>query len=325
MTAAPDAADAPAPHSTPAPTTSAHTPPSNPRPPSAATPVSTTDHAEADAPTPATAASVGAATSLSTTDHSPATTPADTTNHAEAGTPAPPDHRPASAPTSDDTFAPTPVDVEVSPASPIDILNQPSELDEPHSSTHTAKRTRPLTIVTVVLLAAAIAAGIAIGPTILRVAQQRNATLAMPESVAEFKRDDSDGAKEAATDLVTALRAEIALDDSAGAVYSDPTNDPGKSILLFGGTTLLLSPERELDAVLRLTEDAGDKIRDLQSVDPGPLGGIMKCGATGIETSPMAVCGWADHGSIALALFPERSPADAAFLMRTLRSATLSR
>ncbi|WP_117214961.1 hypothetical protein [Allorhizocola rhizosphaerae] len=247
-----------------------------------------------------------------------------TTAHDAADSPAPPSD--PAPPASAEAPAREPVSVADQLFGAASAVSSQSDDDAAEQASGPApKRVRPLAIALVILIAAAIAAAIAVGPTVMRVAAQRDATLAMPETVAELKRDDSDGAKEAATDLVTALRAEIDLDRSAAAVYSDPTNDPGKSIMLFGGTTLLLSPERELDAVLKLTEDAGDRIHGLQSVDPGPLGGVMKCGSTGTEASPMAVCGWADHGSIALALFPGRAPTDAAFLMRTLRSATLTR
>ena len=200
-------------------------------------------------------------------------------------------------------------------------------LEDPPDSETTGPpaRRRGPRIALAILAAAAIAAAAFLGPTLWRINQQRDATLAMPATVADFKRDDSEPAKGTASDLLTAMRAEIELDHSTAAIYTDPSTDPGKSVMLFGGTALLWSPERELDAVLGLIEDSGDKIRDLQTVEPGPLGGTMKCGATGSSDSPMAVCGWADHGSIALALFPGRSASDSEFLMRTLRSATLTR
>ncbi|HCT77311.1 MAG TPA: hypothetical protein DGT23_12110 [Micromonosporaceae bacterium] len=163
------------------------------------------------------------------------------------------------------------------------------------------------------------------GPATWRIIAQKDATLTMPAAVGNLTRDDSTEAKETATDLVTALRAEIELDKSEGAIYTDPAVGPGKSVMLFGGTTLLWSPEKELDTVLKLMEDAGDGIKDLKEVDAGPLGGIMKCGGTGTDNSPMAVCGWADHGSIALALFPGRTATDAAVLMQQFRTATQSR
>ena len=38
-----------------------------------------------------------------------------------------------------------------------------------------------------------------------------------------------------------------------------------------------------------------------------------------------AVCGWADHGSLALAMFPGRSEGDAATLLSQIRDATQKR
>lgn len=187
------------------------------------------------------------------------------------------------------------------------------------------KRPHRLRIVMAILAAVAIALLAFVGPKMWRVTQQTGATLNMPETIADLQRDDSEPAKATVRELMSALGTKIDLDQTAAAVYSQEAGGRGRSIMLFGGTALLWSPEQELDAVLKLAEDTGDQIRDLRSVDPGPLGGVMKCGSIGTANAPMAVCGWADHGSIALALFPERSASDAAFLMRTLRSATLSR
>ena len=39
----------------------------------------------------------------------------------------------------------------------------------------------------------------------------------------------------------------------------------------------------------------------------------------------LAVCGWADHGSVALALFPGRGVDEAGALMREIREETQSR
>jgi hypothetical protein len=149
----------------------------------------------------------------------------------------------------------------------------------------------------------------------------------MPEQVAELKRDDSPLAKEHSSDLVAILQAQISdLSSSAGAVYEEPSGDARHSVMIFGGTTLLWDPERELDTVLSfISESSEDRLKELAAVDPGPLAGVMKCGTTQMDDAPMAICGWADHGSIAVALFPGRSTSDAANLMRALRSAAEKR
>jgi hypothetical protein len=149
----------------------------------------------------------------------------------------------------------------------------------------------------------------------------------MPEQVGQLKRDDSPLAKEHAGDLVAILRAQIAdLDSSTGAVYEEPSRDASRSVMIFGGTTMLWNPGRELNTVLAfISESSEDSLKELAEVDPGPLGGVMKCGSTQMDNAPMAICGWADHGSIAVALFPGRSTSDAANLMRSLRSAAEKR
>lgn len=203
-------------------------------------------------------------------------------------------------------------------------LQEPEDDTEPVTP---SRRPAVLKIVIAVLGAVGIALAVTVGPTIVRIMKQKDATLQMPEQVGELKRDDSPLAKEHASDLVAILRAQITdLDSSAGAVYEEPSGDASHSVMIFGGTTLLWNPGRELDTVLTfISESSEDKLNELAEVDPGPLGGVMKCGTTQMDSAQLAICGWADHGSIAVALFPGRSTSDAAGLMRTLRSAAEKR
>jgi hypothetical protein len=199
--------------------------------------------------------------------------------------------------------------------------------DEDQESETPSRRPAALKIAMAVLGAVALALAITTGPTIVRIINQKDATLEMPEQVADLKRDDSPQALDHASDLVAILRAQIVnLDSSAGAVYEEPSRDANHSVMIFGGTTLLWNPERELDTILSfISESSEDSLKELAAVEPGPLGGVMKCGSTQMDSATMAICGWADHGSIAVALFPGRSTSDAANLMRTLRSAAEKR
>lgn len=157
-----------------------------------------------------------------------------------------------------------------------------------------------------------------------RVYAQKDATLTMPEAAAGLRRDDSDRARSTAEYLRNGLAADIELDRSVGAVYQDPT-DPKRAVLLFGGTTLLWQPERDLDSLFRLMSDATGTVEGLREVAAGDLGGVMKCGRTSGPDGNFAICGWADHGSVVLAMFPDREPADAGALMRKLRTAIQTR
>jgi len=186
-------------------------------------------------------------------------------------------------------------------------------------------RSRPRRTVVLgsVLAVGLVGAGL-LGPTGWRIVQQKDATLAAPAQAAGLPRDDSDNARRTADYLSTAFAAGIALDRGIGAVYTDPA-DANRSVLLFGGTTLLWSPEHDLDTLLELVGDDSDAISDVTEVSAGAYGGVMKCGKTTAEGVNMAVCGWADHGSIAIALFPGRSIGESAMLLRDIRDDVQSR
>jgi hypothetical protein len=154
--------------------------------------------------------------------------------------------------------------------------------------------------------------------------REKDAVLDPPESVAELRRDDSADATQTAEYLRTALAAGVDLDDTVAVVYGHPADDT-RSVLFFGGTALLFSPEKELDGTLDLLGDHESGASAMQKVPAGDLGGVMKCGKVAAPEGDISVCGWADHGSVAVAMFPGFAPAEAAPLMRQLRDATQTR
>ncbi|MEU8181392.1 hypothetical protein AB0B85_28410 [Micromonospora sp. NPDC049044] len=170
---------------------------------------------------------------------------------------------------------------------------------------------------TIALVVGLVGAGV-LGAAGWRVAQQKDTELSSPDRVAGLTRDDSERAKSTADYLRSGLAADIELDRSFGTVYRDPA-DEKRSVLIFGGTTLLWQPERDLDSLFRLMSDDTGSVRDLREAPAGDLGGVLKCGSTTGEGGDFAVCGWADHGSVVMAMFPGRSVADASGLMRNLR------
>ncbi|MET8234716.1 hypothetical protein ABZS77_28970 [Micromonospora sp. NPDC005298] len=157
-----------------------------------------------------------------------------------------------------------------------------------------------------------------------RVAQQKDTEMTSPDRVAGLTRDDSERAKSTADYLRSGLAADIELDRSFGTVYRDPA-DEKRSVLIFGGTTLLWQPERDLDSLFGLMSDETGAVTGLRDMPAGDLGGVLKCGNTSGEGGDFAVCGWADHGSVVMAMFPGRSVADAGTLMRDLRDGMQAR
>jgi hypothetical protein len=206
-------------------------------------------------------------------------------------------------------------------------VSEESELitfhDDEYDEDKPTRKPRKRWIFLGVLAAMAAMVLIMVSPTLLRVMAQNGATLTMPEKVGQLTRVEGPSAQTSANNLVTMLRAAIDLERSEGAIYTD---DNDQIIMLFGGTALLWNPEQELDAVLNLMLDNDEEaIRGMTTVDAGPLGGVMKCAPTDDQVVVTAICGWADHGSIALAVFQGRSHEEAAKIMRELRAASLQR
>lgn len=203
---------------------------------------------------------------------------------------------------------------------PVDVTPPPRPSDGTEKSPWSTKRKIALGAVALVGLAMLSVGGV-FGA---RVLSQKDATLSTPDRVAGLTRDTSDGALGTADDLRSAFAAGIDLDESVGAVYKDAASAE-HSVLLFGGTTLLWSPEKDLETLFALVTDGDGAVRGLRKVPEGSLGGVMKCGTTTTEGEEIAVCGWADHGSVGIGLFPGRTVDDAAKLFGEIRPAVEKR
>ncbi|MBL7256060.1 hypothetical protein [Paractinoplanes lichenicola] len=172
------------------------------------------------------------------------------------------------------------------------------------------------------VLAIATAGVVTLGFTSWRIIAQKDATLRVPPQIGNLRVDGSENGVSTADYLQTALAAEVDLDRTVAAVYQE-TGD--KDVLFLGGTGLIWTPSRDLESAMSLISDKEGAVTGLRSVDPGPLDGVMKCGITKTPDGDLTVCGWADHGSLAIAMFNNRTEAEAAGLMRTIRDAAETR
>ncbi|MFG3423495.1 hypothetical protein ACIBTZ_28755 [Micromonospora sp. NPDC049460] len=204
---------------------------------------------------------------------------------------------------------------------PIDLTDEPIQLsnrDPEHATGRRAGRSRRRRVAWAVAALVGLAGAATIGTAGWRVAQQKDADLTTPDRVAGLVRDNSERARSTSDYLRSGFAADIDLDSSFGTVYQDPADDK-RSVLVFGGTTLLWQPERDLDSLFGLLTDETGKVTGLREVPAGRLGGVMKCGTTSGDGGDFAVCGWADHGSVVMAMFPGRSVDDAGGLFREMR------
>ncbi|MBE1492900.1 hypothetical protein [Plantactinospora soyae] len=174
------------------------------------------------------------------------------------------------------------------------------------------------------VLAVALVGAAGLGSVGWRIAQEKDASLTTPSEVAGLRLDTSERARTTADYLRTGFTADINAEESIGAVYADPAA-PERSVLLFGGTALVWQPERDLDRLFDLVAEGEGAIGGLRKVDAGSLGGVMKCGTSSSPEGDLAVCGWADHGSVAMAMFPGRTADDSAALLRDIRGTVQTR
>lgn len=211
-----------------------------------------------------------------------------------------------------------------SESAPVEIAPEPFHLTEPAEEPREEKgpRSRTRTIVLSSLLAIGLAGASVIGYAGWRISSQKDTTLTAPPQVAGLSLDNSVDGASTADYLQTALSADVDLDKAVGAVYRDTA---GKNVLFFGGTALFWTPGSDLDTAFELISDDQGAVTGLHDVDAGPLGGTMKCGSTKSDGADLPVCGWADHGALALAMFPGRTVDEAAKLLREIRGAAQTR
>lgn len=174
------------------------------------------------------------------------------------------------------------------------------------------------------VLAVALTGVAVLGSVSWRILQQKDATLSAPAEIAGLTLDEGEDAVVTIDYLSTAVNAELNFAETYGAVYADPAGSD-RSILLLGGTTLVWQPERDLDRVFDLASEEESRIADVREVDAGPLGGVMKCGTSPVQAGDLVWCGWADHGSVVMGMFPGRSVDESATLLRDIRNAVQTR
>jgi hypothetical protein len=196
-------------------------------------------------------------------------------------------------------------------AEPADEKSSP-----PVGGRSTLLRPRNAALIGIVVVALVLAA--IFGPVAWEMWGRDGVRITTPSRVAGLVLDDSQGAHDTIDYLRTAVQTGVSLEKSTGAVYADEAGQ-SRSVLFVGGTGSVGSPEDALTKTFRLISDDTGGVESVQSLPAGPLGGVMKCGSTKTDGGSMAVCGWADHGSLGIAMFPNRPVDQSAELLRTMR------
>lgn len=152
---------------------------------------------------------------------------------------------------------------------------------------------------------------------------QYPASVQADATVPGLTRTNDTAAKKAATDLQKALTSDH-LDESGFTVTYQDAGNKQLRVLVAGATRFITDPTRDLEASVRKLPPAL-QVGAVRDVDPGVFGGEQRCATARYDSRSAAVCGWADHGVIALAVFPGKSVEQAASLTQNIRGSIVVR
>jgi hypothetical protein len=153
---------------------------------------------------------------------------------------------------------------------------------------------------------------------------QANATLTTPDTVAGLKKSTVPDLQTIADQTAASLSSSASVDNVIAVFYDDPAAK-NKIVMLVGGTKFMWQPKSELDGAFQGSDKGGRPITGVSDVDPGKQGGTARCGTATASNIPIAVCAWADHGSLVMGFFFNRSITESADLLRKIRAEILHR
>ncbi|MGK5443041.1 hypothetical protein ACSNN7_14665 [Micromonospora sp. URMC 105] len=144
-----------------------------------------------------------------------------------------------------------------------------------------------------------------------------NIRLVTPKTLAGRSKNTEPQLRRIADDMVRDMKSGVRNETGAvGAFYGSAGRR--NLVMVAGASGPVLFPEKELDdAVEGLSTSLA--VKKMATVDPGPLGGVAKCGAGKSSGIALGVCTWADEGSVGLIVMFFSSAAKAKAEFATIR------
>jgi hypothetical protein len=103
------------------------------------------------------------------------------------------------------------------------------------------------------------------------------------------------------------VKTDPQVTGTAGAIYGNPAKLD--IVMLIAASSIGGSAQDRYDVMIKGI-GGGFAITGLKDVDPGPLGGIAKCGDGTVSSVPLGICMWADSGSFAMLMLFNKKGAD---------------
>ncbi len=164
-----------------------------------------------------------------------------------------------------------------------------------------------------------------VGVPILR---EYPATVSAPDAVSGLEKVKRPDLQRQADKLSADLKSEVGADTAVAAFYS-PAGDLGHLVVVASATTLILNPDVQLEEAFTSAAGSDMTVTGVRAVSAGKLGGSVRCGSGTVQNDasnvPVGVCGWADHGSVGVGVFFNRSATDSAALFNQVREGVLRR
>ena len=104
-----------------------------------------------------------------------------------------------------------------------------------------------------------------------------------------------------AGELKSSLSDVPGATNTVGTLYG--TVEKRNIVVVAAAAAPIADPGRELDSAFSSAGFGGLKITGITTVSPGPLGGEAKCGKATESGLNMAICSWADKGSLGMMIF----------------------
>ncbi|SDT78100.1 hypothetical protein [Actinoplanes derwentensis] len=170
-------------------------------------------------------------------------------------------------------------------------------------------RTVPIVLISLAIVLVLCVGGTTVFYLIGKNAEDTAAKIAITEPVTLGGLAKLDGAEFAAiTDnMEKELAAYPGSESSFGAIYGSPEDKNMVAALATKAT--IADPQKELDASFT-TFGQSSKVTDIATVGTGSLGGVAQCGTSSISGIDVAICGWADEGSVGMIMSFFKTAAD---------------
>ncbi|MFG1711533.1 hypothetical protein [Micromonospora sp. NPDC049203] len=165
-----------------------------------------------------------------------------------------------------------------------------------------------LAVVLVLCVGGGVAAYFATKDTVDEVVTATKTRVVEPQTLGGRPKVTDPQLQSAATQMKASLSKDVPdATSTAGAFYGDPAKKDLVMIVAVSG--VMADPKKELnDAVTAVTPDLGTT--DFKTVDAGPLGGDAKCSDGKASGEQVAVCIWADRGSLGMVVVYFKSAAE---------------